>query len=183
MNAKHPALTFTESLIEKDVFEREILMLLGRDLHLSQSFALEQCRNHVETILTMWLDGFSIQATFEHLKGLLIEAAKTDEELKWQINPDVLNGKASNYLSQSIPTEPAKPDASNDDEESFGTVKWYSSKKGFGFIQSDEIDEDIFVHHKEINGSGFKKLSPGEDVLFELSETERGYEALNVKRA
>lgn len=186
MNAIQPAAEFTDTLIEKDVFEREILVLLGRDLHLSQSFALEQCRKYVDTIIAMWMDGFSIRYTFEHLKVLLIEAAKSDEELKWQINPDLLKpakpaSKAIVELVASNPTQPSE-EGQSEEETFFGTVKWYSAKKGFGFIVSDELEGDIFVHHKEIEGKGFKKLSTGEDVFFEIIETDRGTEAQRVRR-
>ncbi|MCG8671104.1 MAG: cold shock domain-containing protein [Pseudomonadales bacterium] len=47
---------------------------------------------------------------------------------------------------------------------------------------SDELEGDIFVHHKEIEGKGFKKLSTGEDVFFEIIETDRGTEAQRVRR-
>ena len=180
MNALQPSPEFSETLIEKDVFEREILMLLGRDLHLSQSVALEQCRKYVDIIVAMWMDGFSIEYTFKHIRTLLVEAAKTDEELKWQINPAVLQEPNKDFVALATVSNDIPQNES--DEEMYGTVKWYSAKKGFGFISCDEIDEDIFVHHKEIVGDGFKKLASGQDVLFELAETDRGYEALKVQK-
>jgi len=64
-----------------------------------------------------------------------------------------------------------------------GTVKWFSEKKGFGFIKSDEKkDIDIFVHFTSIVSGGFKSLNPGDEVNFELEEGPRGLHAKNVTR-
>ncbi|MFO7557875.1 MAG: cold shock domain-containing protein [Desulfobacterales bacterium] len=62
-----------------------------------------------------------------------------------------------------------------------GIVKWFSNKKGFGFIEQEE-GGDIFVHHSAINMDGFKTLSEGDRVSFEVEETEKGPAAKNVQR-
>ncbi len=62
-----------------------------------------------------------------------------------------------------------------------GTVKWFSEKKGFGFISQDE-DGDVFVHHSSIDMSGFKTLAEGDRVSFEVEETDRGPKAKNVRK-
>ncbi|MCP4583492.1 MAG: cold shock domain-containing protein [candidate division Zixibacteria bacterium] len=64
-----------------------------------------------------------------------------------------------------------------------GKVKWFNDKKGFGFLQSEELrDQDVFVHYSSISGDGFKSLSPGEDVQFELIQGPKGLQAQNVSR-
>ena len=60
-----------------------------------------------------------------------------------------------------------------------GTVKWFSDKKGFGFIEQED-GPDVFVHHSGINGTGFKSLSEGDRVTFEVEEGEKGPSAINV---
>jgi len=64
-----------------------------------------------------------------------------------------------------------------------GTVKWFDSKKGFGFITGPETDKDIFVHYTHIEGEGFRSLKDGEAVEFELVESDKGLQAHHVKRA
>jgi len=60
-------------------------------------------------------------------------------------------------------------------------VKWFNDKKGFGFL-TVEGGQDVFVHHSEIQGEGFKTLKEGEPVTFDLYETPKGLIGKNVKR-
>jgi len=60
-----------------------------------------------------------------------------------------------------------------------GTVKWFNDKKGYGFIGSED-GGDVFVHHTGIQGSGFKSLSEGERVTFEVEQGNKGPSAVNV---
>jgi len=62
-----------------------------------------------------------------------------------------------------------------------GTVKWFSSKKGYGFIEQGD-GKDLFVHFSAINMDGFKTLSDGDRVSFDVNDSERGPEAKNVKK-
>ncbi|MDY6970692.1 MAG: cold-shock protein [Thermodesulfobacteriota bacterium] len=60
-----------------------------------------------------------------------------------------------------------------------GIVKWFSDKRGFGFIEQEE-GQDLFVHFSAISTSGFKTLSEGDRVSFEVEESDRGPKAKNV---
>lgn len=62
-----------------------------------------------------------------------------------------------------------------------GTVKWFNEAKGYGFIQR-ENGQDVFVHFKAINGEGFKTLTEGEKVQFEVQQGPKGLSASNVVR-
>ncbi len=62
-----------------------------------------------------------------------------------------------------------------------GTVKWFNSEKGYGFITSDE-GNDIFVHYSALNQEGFKTLNEGDKVEFEVVEGDRGPQAANVEK-
>jgi cold shock protein len=62
-----------------------------------------------------------------------------------------------------------------------GTVKWFSSEKGYGFI-SQEDGPDVFVHYKAIQGEGYRTLEENEAVEFEVQESSKGLQAVNVVR-
>lgn len=62
-----------------------------------------------------------------------------------------------------------------------GTVKWFDDSKGFGLIQA-ESGAEVFVHFSEIRCDGFRTLAQGEEVEFEIRETEKGPQAANVNR-
>jgi len=63
-----------------------------------------------------------------------------------------------------------------------GTVKWFNESKGFGFVTTED-GQDAFVHYSDIEGDGFKTLSEGEAVEFELTEGPKGPKAVNVRKA
>jgi CspA family cold shock protein len=61
-----------------------------------------------------------------------------------------------------------------------GTVKWFNDTKGFGFIKVDDSDDECFVHHSAIQGSGFKSLAEGDRVSFDAVQGQKGPAAQNV---
>ncbi len=61
-----------------------------------------------------------------------------------------------------------------------GTVKWFNESMGFGFIEQ-ESGEDVFVHFSEIQGDGFKTLTDGQAVEFEVTQGPKGAQASNVQ--
>jgi CspA family cold shock protein len=63
-----------------------------------------------------------------------------------------------------------------------GTVKWFNDSKGFGFL-SREGGQDVFVHHSDIRAEGFKTLSEGDKVTFEVVDSPKGPRAANVTAA
>ena len=66
-------------------------------------------------------------------------------------------------------------------ERETGTVKWFNSSKGYGFIQRQQGD-DIFVHYNAINGDGFRTLEEGQKVEFAVTETAKGLQAADVTK-
>jgi CspA family cold shock protein len=65
---------------------------------------------------------------------------------------------------------------------STGTVKWFNDAKGFGFITPAGANEDCFVHHSAIQGSGYKSLAEGQRVEFDLVQGQKGPAAENVAK-
>ena len=61
-----------------------------------------------------------------------------------------------------------------------GTVKWFNSSKGYGFITRESGDGDVFVHHNEINMDGFKTLNEGDRVEFVVTQGQKGPAASDV---
>ena len=64
-----------------------------------------------------------------------------------------------------------------------GTVKWFNAEKGFGFITPEGGGEDLFVHHSAIQMQGYRDLSEGQRVEFEVTQGQKGMQASNVRSA
>jgi cold shock protein len=62
-----------------------------------------------------------------------------------------------------------------------GRVKWFNENKGFGFIEVDGQDKDVFIHHSAISMQGFRTLQEGQRVSFDIEQGQKGPSAVNVK--
>ncbi|WP_420031424.1 cold-shock protein [Streptomyces sp. cg28] len=63
-----------------------------------------------------------------------------------------------------------------------GTVKWFNSEKGFGFIEQDGGGADVFAHYSNISGNGYRELTEGEKVTFDIAQGQKGPQAENIVR-
>ena len=61
-----------------------------------------------------------------------------------------------------------------------GTVKWFNSTKGYGFITNNETNEELFVHFSGLAMDGYKSLEDGQEVTFDITQGNRGFQAVNV---
>lgn len=63
----------------------------------------------------------------------------------------------------------------------FGTVKWFNSEKGFGFIEQADGGNDVFVHFSAIQGDGYRSLNEGDEVEFRVEQGQKGLQAADVR--
>ena len=63
-----------------------------------------------------------------------------------------------------------------------GTVKWFNSEKGFGFIEQEGGGPDVFAHYSSISGNGYRELNEGEHVTFDVGQGQKGPQAENIVR-
>ena len=78
--------------------------------------------------------------------------------------------------------EKIKLDKQNNKEKFNGKVKWFNGAKGYGFIEREDGEKDIFVHLSAVKDSGLKYLKTGEELTFEIENTERGLSATNLQK-
>ncbi|MGP3684533.1 cold-shock protein [Streptomyces sp. IBSNAI002] len=64
-----------------------------------------------------------------------------------------------------------------------GTVKWFNSEKGFGFIAQDGGGPDVFAHYSNISGNGYRELAEGDAVTFDVTQGQKGPQAENIVRS
>jgi CspA family cold shock protein len=63
-----------------------------------------------------------------------------------------------------------------------GKIKWFNDQKGYGFVTPDDGSQDLFVHYQDIQGEGFKTLSEGQSVEYDVTKSEKGPKAINIKK-
>ena len=64
-----------------------------------------------------------------------------------------------------------------------GKVKWFNGKKGYGFIEREDKEKDVFVHHTAVKATGLKYLNEGDELTFEVENGEKGPSAVNLQKA
>lgn len=69
----------------------------------------------------------------------------------------------------------------SEQKDYMGTVKWFDEKKGYGFLRTDGIETDVFVHYKHIVSEGYRTLLKNQLVLFEVIDTSKGLMATKVR--
>ena len=94
----------------------------------------------------------------------------SSSNLQWFVPQNEMSGTAAFYVFNFRGVYTVKE----------GTVKWFNDSKGFGFISPDEGGDDVFVHHSAISGSGFKSLTEGQKITYEVEKTPKGLAAKNV---
>ena len=64
---------------------------------------------------------------------------------------------------------------------STGTVKWYNARKGFGFVEQESGEKDIFVHASAVKSAGLRRLQEGQKISFDVEDSPKGPNAINIK--
>ena len=62
-----------------------------------------------------------------------------------------------------------------------GTVKWYNARKGFGFVEREDSEKDVFIHASAVKAGGLKRLEVGQKISFDIEESPKGPNAINIK--
>ena len=64
-----------------------------------------------------------------------------------------------------------------------GKVKWFNGKKGYGFLEREDKEKDVFVHHSAVSEAGLKYLNEGDELTFEVENGEKGPSAVNLQKS
>ena len=131
----------------------------------------------------------SIIATLASLQLHGGQPASISENFSMMLTPAQLPLLLTSFISifaacmlVSITSKGSKKAAKSEDGREQGTVKWFNAAKGFGFI-TRENGEDIFVHFRSIQGKGHRSLGEGQTVFFDVTEGDKGLQAVDVSSA
>ena len=97
------------------------------------------------------------------------------------IEVDTSSAQVTSRVERRPPSRPSQLSGSGPTEECLGSVKWFNSEKGFGFIAQDRGGKDVFVHATTLDRSGLNELAEGQRVRMQISQGQKGPEARSIE--